>query len=223
MNFFTLLKNAGCSILLLFSFSGATAQVLNGDFNHLLEYRRADTDLPFGSRGQTINFYAVKDVDFQPTYVQPFATVCANFTSVNFVVPTTILTTTFTNNDNYKLDLSIRRFRKNSNSGNVCTYTTSATSDVIIATDAFLIDDPRNYPKESFNYSSFQLTKDNGATFTNYRGYWRYSAGQGINSPLQFGTINPGQTKSHINYNYGTTDFNSPYFLYGYYNTVSLT
>jgi len=210
---------------LLPAFGTATAQILNGDFNHLLQYRSADIGLPFGTRGQTINFYAVKDVDFQPTYVQPFATVCANFTSANAVVPTNILTTTFTSTDNYKLDLSIRRFRKNTNSGNTCTYTTSATSDVIIATDAFLLDDPRNYPKlnSTFNWSDIQLTKNNGTGFTNYRSYWRYKDGVGINSPLQFGTINPGETKSHTNDNYVLPYGDFAYGPYGYGNAISLT
>ena len=221
MRIISLLKNAGVSLLLLFAHNGATAQILNGDFNHLLEYRRADINLPFGSRGQTINFNADKDVNNAPTYVQPSNAVCANFTSVNFVVPTTILRTTFTSNDNYKLDLSVRRFRKNSNSSNVCTYATSATSDAIIAEDAFLIDDPRNYPKDFRNFSSFQFTKDNGTTFTNYRGYWRYNAGSYDFDPLQFGSINPGETKTHTNYNYSATDINSIYGQYGYFNRNS--
>ena len=209
-------------ICLLPAFGCATAQVLNGNFNYQLEFRKT-YNVPLGAVGHTLNFYAANDVDNAANLGTPNPFPCAVTdadTAFEYELP---IFSTQTQSLTNKTDLALRGFMKNSDLPDYCTF---GSGDVPTFLNAFLLDDPRNTPKNSNNYNDILLTaplNTGGDALLRFRNYWRYGGGTRLkNTALEFGQIPLGGTREHINNNYPAPYNNTAaYGNYGYSNRYS--
>jgi len=209
----------------LFFAGRSSAQVTNGNFNYLLQFKQA-ANLGIGIHGQALNFYPVNDTDSSATYTVPFPTLCYYYTSLIGPEVTLKLMSTQVQGPYNTTDLSIRGFYKSSPAIATpsCKYSTGTSGypdDIIAFEKAFLIADPRKTPKTASNYAEFTLPFTSIGT-GRFRDYWRYTNGDDFSAPLRMGVINGDTTLRHVNNNYGYPyNDTAGYALYGYGNAYT--
>ncbi|MBL0358067.1 MAG: hypothetical protein IPP72_14900 [Chitinophagaceae bacterium] len=222
MKYFTFIRSICLLCLMSLTLSEASSQVLNGNFNYQLEFRKP-YNVPLGAIGHTLNFYATNDLDNVANLVTPNPFPCAVADADTAFENELPIFSTQTQSPNNKTDLAVRGFMKNSDLPDYCTF---GSGDVPTFLQAFLLDDPRITPKNSNNFNDFVLTtplNTGGDGLLRFRNYWRYGAGTRLkNTALDFGQIPLFGTREHINNNYPAPYNNTTTFgNYGYNNRYS--
>lgn len=212
-----------CSVLLLL-LSQARAQVTNDGYNYLLQFKQGG-NIGSGIYGQTMNFYPVNDDDSSATYTVPYPTLCYTYNTPTGPEVALNLFSTQTQGAYNSTDLSVRGFYKSSPAVITvpCKFTTGTfgfLDDVVVFEKAFLIGDPRKFPKTANNYNEFSLTVATSG-FIRLRDYWRYTNGADFSAPLKFGVINGSKNLKHVNNNYGQPYNDTAYKQYGYPDSYS--